>query len=463
TEVPSQLLADMEAAVALCSQWDEELFDCFRDQRPGAACERAFDRLRGLADSRPARPGPDARWHLTLPAPAQAVHLLPDGSVLSAAGGQIARHRDGQQVWAADLPGGALGWLLPVEPDGVVVADREGHVALLELASGQIRWRRELPLRRLPRADDEEELKALPAELRQARLQAGGAPEQAPHPLALNATRDGEQLLLGSSDGRLLRLDLGVCAERQVGCFRAPERLFIDELGSFNTWSMAPGGRRLVGGSRELLGIERTGEELFRIRFGSVDRLGAPVASSDGTFVLVGLHALNAGRVLAIDPAACRSEEPLRMPEPASLHVGHDHESEALPPGCLAWEVELDDLAILPPADLGPGQGVLALGADEGMVLRVRQGEVLWRSRLGAVAATAGGPGLAYLLTGAPALVALDTADGEVLWQSALPYPRRPDFTEVWPSLRLRERWLLIADGPELSLFELPPAQGAGS
>jgi len=463
TEVPAQLLQDMEAAVELCAGWDEALLRCFRTGDLGPACARAYDHMRGLSTAGEAPAGPDARWHVQLPAPVQAVHLLADGGVLAVAAGQVSLQRDGRQRWAADLPGGGLGWLLAAEPEGVLVGDREGQVTLLDLDSGGPRWRRELPFRAPPRPAPEA-LAALPPELRQAGARIAVGPEEVPRPLALAGARDGAQLLVGLSDGRVLRLDLEVCAQRAAGCFRDPERMFVEELGTFQAWLPLTEGRRLVYDAQELVGIERTGEQLFRIRLRAYDRLGPPTPLADGTFTLAGLHDIDAGRVLALDPSRCRSEEPLALPPPRAerqAHAGHAHQ-EDFPEGCLAWELELSELAALPPAELGAGEGVLVLDANDGLVVRVSRGEVVWRARLGALALAGGEPGRAYALTGTPALVALDSRDGRPVWRSPLAYAERPTFTEVWPSLTLRDRWLLVADGPHLSLFELPAAGGTG-
>jgi outer membrane protein assembly factor BamB len=455
---PARLKADLEAAVALCAGWDDELFECMREQDVGPACTTAYDRLRDLVDNRERPPGPGVRWHTRLPSPARDAHLLPDGRVLVAHGTQVMALKDGRSLWNAEPPGGGLGWLLPLAPEGVLTADRQGQVSLLSLEDGQPRWRRAVPWPEKPLPLDPARI---PAEFTPpATVDADGRPAgdlEVPHPLAQRAVLDGPQVLLGLSNGRTARLDLATCAEREPGCFRAAERMFVSDLGGFLHWETARSGVRLVAVSHELVLIERTGEERMRLELDEWDQLGPPAAGPEGEFVLAGRYGPHDGRVLALAPEACRADEPRALPSP-----DEPEELDDFPPGCLAWQLVLPDLTAQRPIPLEAGQGVLVVAAGQGLVLRVERGRIVWRTRLDALAVAAGPGERAWVLTATPSLVELDTATGRARWESPLANAARSEQFESWPSLQVEGRRVLAVDGLELNLFELPDASEAG-
>jgi hypothetical protein len=137
----------VEAAIADCMTWPDDLIACMSDPKrlSSPECKRAGERAAGLVSSEPAAAGPAPRWKRALPFDvvrtlrvANTIVLGGDSGILALVAGKVA--------WATK--GSANAALVEIAGERCVLAVGDKDAACFALATGRVELRASLPPRK---------------------------------------------------------------------------------------------------------------------------------------------------------------------------------------------------------------------------------------------------------------------------------------------------------------------------
>lgn len=402
-----------------CMGWSDEAVTCAYKKDESARCKEVLSEISGeMAGLPPTAPaGPEVLWDERLPNPPEAVAATGGGAAVAVTlDALVALRKD--NPWSK--PGVFERWVVVAGNAAFASPVDSGEVVAFDTSTGAELYRAKLP--------------SSPLALR---------------PIA--ATLDATAIAMATLDGRVLRLDTTLCAQRKgVDCV-APlgAKPTANAFAAETKITRLDDGRFVLRDYQSVRVVGRNGAVETTWKMWDLAGGATPV----GTDVVAQMD----GRITRIAPSACGNAEFVVTPPPASGERCKG--CVDAPAGCATWTWTGNDPEFLAPSALSDGR--VAVVASEGLAILAKDGSVVWQKNLGATGPVAQRGGDLFFLCWAKGdepigVCAADATTGALQWRTELSGHQNLSYKMYELKVEIVGSSLFVAFGPQLAMLALP-------